>query len=248
MSPPPSPFELLGNAIHSNIVLAAKQEKPLSEIISDFLKPWLNRDDIDPLERSRLANYGQNAMQNFYQRYFDKQELINTISLEKDVATCFSWDGQLALNWQSKRPPGYQLFGRVDEIHRLEKTLVIRDFKLKVSKLINEETDFSQKLQLGIYRSCLEPHLEKYNCEEIVCEIFDLTNNRIIPIEPFSTGEIHAIVKKTRFRIKGRSQSRNLELCPTCPYKQVCSDPYHSPPEWIKTKEAPSQLGLSFTT
>lgn len=247
LRPPLSHPELLGNTVYHSIALAIKQEKPVSKTISDFLKYWWNQDSIEPLERSKLASDGKIALLNFHQRYFNKQELANTIAVKKNIAVCFSWDGQLALTWQSKKPPGYELFCQVSEIRRRDKTLIIRDFTLKGTKPANEETDFYQKLQLGIYRSCLKPYLEDYNCNEIACEIFDLSNNRIIPIEPFSTGEIHAIVKKAQLRIKGRGQSRDLELCSTCSYKSVCANPYHPPLEWVKTKETPAQLKLSLS-
>lgn len=247
LSPPMTINECLSESIHHLIAQVFRDER-------DFCLTVLQEEFCHQLDKikqlgfdieDRLVMLGKRSLANFYRQYAIGSDLSDVIASEVKVAIRMSQKGNPISDWGSKGIPYYELFGRVDEIHRCGTELIIRDFKLSDSHK-NDDKMFRQKLQLGIYRICLKPQLEKYNCTEILCEIFDLSTGVIILVEPFSTGKIHSIVKKTERRILARDKGRNKDLCPSCPYKPICNTPYNPPLEWKRTKEDLSTQLLLF--
>lgn len=251
LRPPTDPKSILGQTIHQVIreTLTVKVDIKFDEIRQSFIKRYSEAlvvagyDDIDDDIRN-LFRIGSDCLHSFHHLYLEKNERKNSLSTEQKVAIIVNRTGQLIYDRHSKGMPAYELFGRLDEVSSYDKTLIIRDFKLTYKT--EEEPQFRYKLQFGIYQTCLQPFLTEKGFDTICCEIVDLSHGQFIEIESFSTGKIHGLVKEAEKRILARSQGRNENLCPTCPYQPICDNPYNPPLEWKKSKSSLSQLNLAF--
>ena len=235
IKPPLSPIQALGTSVHEIIfeTLKTNASTSLAEIFAAFSKKFLTQTP-DP----KLLSCGERCLRNFFDKYFVHGDRTGTQSVNVELAIAVSRNIEPVMDWTSPCKPAYQLFGIADEIRKENSGLGIRDFKLAYRE--DEDSLFRYRLQFGVYRACLKPKTE----QEIFCEIFDLKTNEVSPVEPFSRGQIHALVMKAEKRIGGGPRSKNLNLCLYCPYQPICQNLYSASKQWKRPMIITQQLSL----
>ena len=242
LRPPDDLARILGVTVHQ-IIFDSINTGPTpkrEQVLADFSKLWHTQTmDFAPDKADSMLTRGNRCLEHFFHDYFELNARPSTLVVNTKVGVCLDRHGKAVISLDSPEKPDYELFGIVDEIRYEDGKVIIRDYKVSFHQ--DKQSMFRYRLQFGIYRTCLKATVE----QEIDCEIYDLQSGMIIPIESFSSGQIHALVRKAEKRILGHSKTRNLKLCPTCQYQPVCQNPYAPWKEWRRNLICPEQLSLS---
>lgn len=211
----------LGTVVHAVIAQSLKPRNRLvySQIVSEFEKLWTKASaSHHRLNVEELRQFGRVCLLNFYSRYEQGNEIKDVVASEFDVHAIMSKAGSVVCRMSDDNPILYELGGRIDIMQwGQDKITILRDFKL----------DFKQgslpryRLQFGIYSLCMSRYPKG---KGIRCEILDLGNGRVIPIEPYPIEKIHRIVLATMERMAADPRGKNTRFCFDCPFDSRCDD------------------------